>query len=358
MNNARGRAPLMIPILVLVVISAAVLTAGCLFHQDERELKVIHAGSLVAPFGEMKKAFESQHPDVDILLEGHGSIQAIRHITELHEEYDVVAVAGDSLIPALMYPDHADWYIRFARNQMVIAYTNQSRYAGEINQSNWYEILARPEVRFGFSNPLFDACGYRTLMVIALAESYYDDSTIFDNLIARNFDPQMRSTEDDRGAVSVVVPEVFRPHSDKVAVRGGSVQLIPMLDYADLDYVFEYKSVAQQNGLRYLELPPKIDLSTPEYGSIYQNVSIFLGFQRFRSVDIERVGKPIFYGITVPKNAPHPTLGAEFVEFVLSEEGKKILQRANQPTTSPVVIGPGTPPVYATTVMNIGEMER
>ncbi len=313
---------------------------------------------MVAPFGEMKKAFESQHPDVDILLEGHGSIQAIRHITELHEEYDVVAVADDSLIPALMYPDHADWYIRFARNQMVIAYTNHSRYAGEINQSNWYEILARPEVRFGFSNPLFDACGYRTLMVIALAESYYDDSTIFDNLIARNFDPQMRSTEDDRGAVSVVVPEVFRPHSDKVAVRGGSVQLIPMLDYADLDYVFEYKSVAQQNGLRYLELPPKIDLSTPEYGYIYQNVSIFLGFQRFRSVDIERVGKPIFYGITVPKNAPHPTLGAEFVEFVLSEEGKKILQRANQPTTSPVVIGPGTPPVYATTVMNIGEMER
>ena len=341
-------------IALLVIICLVVFGSNCIFdegvmeeeNEKERvELKVIHAGSLIVPFGEIEDAFEKEHPGVDVLLEGHGSIQAIRHITDLEEEYDVVAVADESLIPALMYPKYADWYVRFARNQVVIAYSNQSKYAQEINQTNWYQILARPDVRFGFSNPMFDACGYRTLTLIPLAEQYYGNDTIFQDLVARNFDPQLQlikssgCTDEDSCNLTVVVPEIFRPRSEKLAVRGSSVQLIAMLEYAALDYIFEYKSVAKQHGLRYLELPPEIDLSNPELSHIYEKATVLLGFQRFKTVGIKREGKPIFYGITVPKSAPHPDLGQEFVQFVISEKGREVLDAAHQPTIWPLVEG-------------------
>ncbi|MBN1761997.1 MAG: tungstate ABC transporter substrate-binding protein WtpA [Methanomicrobia archaeon] len=318
--------------IAMVLIAAVVLSAACISPaQEKSKVKVIYAGSLIIPFEEMEKAFESAHPDVDVLLEGHGSIQAIRHITEIHEEYDVLAVADDSLVPDMMYPEYADWYVRFATNQMVIAYTDKSLYADEINESNWYEILARPDAAFGFSNPMFDACGYRTLMVVPLAELYYEDDTIFDEVIGSNFEPPIPMIEENC-VYTVVAPEVFEPRGDKLAIRGGSVQLLALLEYGGIDYAFEYKSVAEQHELRYVELPPEIDLSSPEYSENYKKAKVNLGFQRFSSVDIERIGRPIFYGITVPKNAPNPELGQEFVNFVLSEEGQRVLRSTNQPT--------------------------
>jgi molybdate/tungstate transport system substrate-binding protein len=324
-------------LVVLVLLAVVILSTACISNEHEKTtVKVIYAGSLMIPFEELEKQFEIEHPDVDVLMEGHGSIQAIRQITDIHEEFDVVAVADDSLIPDMMYPEYADWYVRFTRNQVVIAYTNRSLYADEINESNWYEILGRPEVKFGFSNPMFDACGYRTLMVVPLAEVYYNNQTIFDDLIVRHFDPPLLCVEKNN-RYTVVVPEVFEPRRDTIAIRGGSVQLLALLDYGGIDYAFEYKSVAQQHGLRYVELPAEIDLSTSQYSDIYEKITVLLGFQRFSSIGIERVGKPIFYGITIPKKASNPELGLEFVKFVLSEEGQNVLRSTYQPPISPEV---------------------
>ncbi|MDD2666753.1 MAG: tungstate ABC transporter substrate-binding protein WtpA [Methanocellales archaeon] len=326
-------------ILTLVtIVAVALIMAMYLSHSqtEEAKLKVIYAGSLIVPFEEMESQFEELHPGVDVQVEGHGSIQAIRYVTDIHKEYDVVAVADDSLIPDMMYPEYADWYVRFATNQVVLAYTNSSKYAEEINESNWYEVLARPGVKFGFSNPMLDACGYRTLTLIQLAELYYGNQTIFDDLIMRNFDPKIQVTEDG-GTYTVIVPDVFEPQGDKISVRGGSLQLLALLDYAGIDYAFEYKSVAQQHDLRYLELPAQIDLSSPEYGDIYGKVTVMLGFQRFASVGVERIGIPIFYGFTIPKNAPNQELALEFVKFVLSEGGQSILRDKYQPLVTPAV---------------------
>lgn len=325
-------------IVALVIIAAVVVgVVAYMPHEEKNRLKVIYAGSLIVPFEEVEKQFESEHPNVDVQMEGHGSIQVVRHVTDLHKEYDVVAVADDSLIPDMMYPEYADWYIRFATNEIVIAYNNKSRYANEINESNWYEILERPDVKFGFSNPMLDSCGYRTLMVTQLAELYYENQTIFEDMIGYNFDPPVIVNENN-DTYTIVVPEIFEPDMKKVIVRGGSVQLLSLLEYGEIDYAFQYKSVAEQHGLQFVDLPSEIDLSSPEYEDTYENVMVQLGFQRFASVGLNREGKPIFYGITIPKNAPHPKLAEEFVEFVVSEEGRGILQDMNQPVTNLVYI--------------------
>ncbi|MHC1574600.1 MAG: tungstate ABC transporter substrate-binding protein WtpA [Candidatus Methanogasteraceae archaeon] len=332
------------PIVVLVLITAVIVAAIFLpDNQEKTELMVIHAGSLVIPFAEMEKQFESQNPGVDVQMEGHGSIQAIRQVTDIHRAVDVLVVADENLIPDMMYPAYADWNVRFATNRMVLAYTNRSRYASVINDSNWYEILTRPDVTFGFSNPMLDACGYRTLMVAQLAESYYDNQTIFRNLIACNFDPTF-SVVRDGNTTTVVVPEILDPQADKVVIRGGSVQLLALLELGEIDYTFEYRSVSEQHGLRFVELPPEIDLSSPDNEDMYEKVGVDLGFQRFTSVGTRRTGKPIFYAITIPKDAPHPELALEFVEFVASEEGRGVLQEMGQSTVPPVADNPDKMP--------------
>jgi ABC-type molybdate transport system substrate-binding protein len=91
----------------------------------------------------------------------------------------------------MMYPvqmpesDHsyANWYIKFATNTLGLAYTSGSKYAAEINADNWYEILARPDVKLGLPDPRFDACGYRAMMACWLAGLLYDDSDLFHKVL-------------------------------------------------------------------------------------------------------------------------------------------------------------------------------
>jgi molybdate/tungstate transport system substrate-binding protein len=141
--------------------------AGCA-PRERTPLNVLFAGSLIVPIAELEVAFEKAHPDIDVLAEGHGSIQVIRHVTELHDLVDVVLTADHLLIPALMYQatdaetgrPYADWYVEFATNRLALAYTDQSQYGDEVGADNWHEIIARPGVRVGLPDPRFDAAGY------------------------------------------------------------------------------------------------------------------------------------------------------------------------------------------------------
>ncbi len=175
------------------------------------------AGSLILPFADLETAFEAQNPDVDVLGEYHGSIQVMRHVTDIHEKIDVVATADHSLIPMLMYatpdPDtglpYASWYIRFAGNRLALAYTSRSKFADEINAQNWYEVITRPGVRLGIADPRFDASGYRALMALKLAESFYGKPGLLNGVIKDQFEYPITVFEDDSGT-EITVPEILR----------------------------------------------------------------------------------------------------------------------------------------------------
>ena len=95
-----------------------------------------------------------------------------------------MASADFKVIDKLLVPKHADWNIRFATNQLVLCYTDKSRFAKDVNADNWYEILQKKEVVWGHSDPNLDPCGYRALMVLLLAEKYYKKPGIYDRMIA------------------------------------------------------------------------------------------------------------------------------------------------------------------------------
>ena len=306
-------------------------------------LVVFAAGSLIIPFGDLEQAFEAKYPHIDVLAEYHGSIQVMRHVTEIHEEIDVVATADAALIPMLMYASnvpetgkpYADWHIKFASNRLTLAHTQGSLYEDEINTENWAEILARPDVKFGLSDPRFDASGYRTLMAFSLMENTLGRYDLFGPVFDGQFSFPVTIFRDDE-LTTITVPEILETKGDShIVMRGGSIMLIALLESGDIDYAFEYESVVRQHNLEMVTLPETVNMGKVEFEPAYQAVQVDLDFQRFATVKPQFRGERIGYGITVPVNAPHPDEAALFITFLLSPEGRAIMEANYHPLFDP-----------------------
>jgi len=290
-----------------------------------RALRIFHAGSLSVPLKQVAERFEEENPGVKVVLGPSGSVLAVRKITELHKTADILMTADYRLINDMMMPSYTDFNIAFASNKMVLAYTDRSRYSDEINPENWFEILMREDVRYGFSNPNNDPCGYRALMVLALAEKYYG-LDLLRKLVVDRSNVVVRRSDDE---YFIYVPKDFAPKSgSNLVVRSKSVDLIALLETGAIDYAFEYRSVAIQHGLRYVELPSQIDLSDPRFDEEYGKVHIYL----FHGTDGQREvrGKSIIYGLTIPKCAENRDLAIKFVNLLLSDEGREIFEKNGQ----------------------------
>ncbi|NPV57985.1 MAG: tungstate ABC transporter substrate-binding protein WtpA [Anaerolineae bacterium] len=291
----------------------------------------------------IEQAFEAENPDIDLQMEYHGSIQVIRHVTELKEPIDVVITADHALIPTLMYAvtntetnqPYADWYIRFATNHLAVAYTDASRYQDEVNSENWYEVLSRPDVKVGIADPRFDAAGYRSFMVVKLAEEYYGDPDIFFDFFAGEFRSPVKTNDED-GLQVIHIPEIVetKPNSH-IIMRGASIQLIALLESGDLDYAFEYESVIAQHDLNLVHLPDQLNMGEAAYQDYYDDVEVRLDFQRFQSVNPVFKGERIGYGITIPTNSSHQEDAERFISYLLGEKGRAIMLEYQHPLFEP-----------------------
>ena len=281
-----------------VLIAVSVFPSGCAKRSAEQTLVVFHAGSLTKPMREVEAAFNAENGrNIIFRDESFGSVKVVKEISELHRQVDVAATADYKLIPQYLIPNYAKWVVRFATNKLVIVYTDKSKYANEINSDNWYEILLKKGVEFGFSDPNSDPCGYRTRLMFMLAEKFYNKPGLADALL-KNVDPNN--------------------------IKPKAVELVANVQSGELDYAFEYKSVAVQNNLKYVSLPDQLNFGNPQYASFYEEA-------HFTMKDGKTVyGAPIIYGITVPSNAPNKELAERFVGFLLSEKGKEIFEKNGQ----------------------------
>jgi len=294
-------------------VCAAALAAFCVCVSAVQaapsgRLIIFHAGSLSVPFGEMEKRFEDIYPDVDVLRESGGSTKMARLISDVGKPADIMASADYVVIDKNLIPKYASWNIRFATNQLVLTYTDNSRFADEINADNWYEILARKGVVWGHSDPNLDPCGYRSLMVLQLAEKFYERPGLYDSLIAN------------------------RP---KKNVRPKSVELISLLQSGNMDYAWEYLSVAVQHNLNYITLDDQINLSDYSHDAFYGNAKVAVSGTKPGST-IDRIGKSITYGITMIDDGPNPEAAEAFLNYMLAPQGgMKVLKEMGQPPFIP-----------------------
>jgi molybdate/tungstate transport system substrate-binding protein len=294
------------------VVLITLLLSSCGSNKNEpgkqtKEIHVLHAGSLSIPFKDISRAFMKKYPQYKVLLEGHGSRTCARQITDLKRQVDVMGSADSAVIRNLLMPEYADFCIDFTTNEMVIMYTGKSKFADTINGDNWYEILLKPDVQYGHSDPNADPCGYRSVLTWQLAETYYKVENLFQKLSEKMPEKNIRSKE---------------------------VDLIALLEAGELDYIFIYRSVAEQHQAKYVILPDEINLESTEHAEFYKTASLEITGKK-PGEWIEKRGAPMVYGITMPKNAPNPEGGIKFISFVLSKEGQEIMKKNGQPEIVP-----------------------
>jgi molybdate/tungstate transport system substrate-binding protein len=276
--------------------------------EPQGKVTIFHAGSLSVPFEAMEKAFEAQYPQVDLQREAAGSTKCARKIADLKKPCDIMASADYTVIDKLLIPNYADWNIRFATNQLVLCYTDMSTYANKITKKNWYEILQKKDVIWGHSDPNLDPCGYRSLMVMQLAEKYYKKPGLYDKLLAN------------------------RP---KENIRPKSVELISLLQTGNMDYAWEYLSVAVQHGLKYIVLPDEINLGNYQYDDFYSQAVVKVTGKE-PGTFMELKGKSCTYGVTLIKDAPNREAAIAFLQYLLDAQGGlKILKEMGQPPFVP-----------------------
>jgi len=296
--------------LVLSVLTGFVVRSSWLetdSHMASQQLIIFHAGSLAVPFKQICEEFNKSYPDVKIIREAAGSRLCARKIADLHRPCDVLASADYTVIDTLLIPQHANWNIKFAANEMVIAGRSDSRTAGQINKNNWHEILLQKDIAFGRSDPNADPCGYRAVITIKLAEKFYNRPGLADKMLAK----------------------------DQRYIRPKEVDLLALLEVGELDYMFIYRSVAEQHKLAYIMLPDEINLKKTQLRDLYRTASVKITGNT-PGTFITKFGEPIVYGVTIPKNAPNHELALVFVNYLLdANKGGAILENNGQTSVVP-----------------------
>ncbi len=300
--------------LILVSLAGAVALSACSREEEkalrvpqEKVLRIFHAGSLAIPFKELSVQFNKVFPKFKIQRESAGSRESARKVSELGRPADIVAVSDYTVIEELLMPEFAQWYIMFGRNEMVIAYNERSKFASEISRDNWFEVLLRPGVEYGHSDPDIDPCGYRSLMVWQLAERYYQRPGLYRSL---------------------------KEHRPRKNIRPKETDLIALIEAGELDYMFQYRSVAVQHQLKFIDLTIKLNLSSTDHQDFYRQAELKISGKRPGDFAMIK-GKPIVYGLTIPEGAPNLRMAKAFIQMLISEVGQRIMSECGQPPIVP-----------------------
>ncbi len=301
----------------LLLLASVLWFSNCSQNKEKERVIIFHAGSLSYPFKALIDAFALEYPNIEIITEAAGSLATVRKVTELKRKADILALADYQIIDRLLIPEYTNFNIHFVTNSIGLAYTENSLFAERINAENWIEILKKPEVKIGASDPDADPCGYRTRMLLQLAEKTNDETS----LVNAMFTPQ------------------------KLHQRPKENDLIALLETKTIDYIFLYESVSQQHGLKFLALSDSINLSQPSLNSWYKNAELSVrGSEEGSTIQLE--GEAIVYGLTVLENAPNKTNAYLFIQWMLNpEKGLKTIQKTGlAPIAPPFITHTGTLP--------------
>lgn len=295
---------------VLTVMAAACALALAVAGQSGVGAKLVvgRAATLAAPFDQVARSL----PRWRCEQQSGGSRFLLREMTDLGRPMDVLAVADAGLFAAATGPRAPRWWVEFATNQLVLAYTPRSRQASRVNSSNWMDVLLGRygPVSFGYADPNLDPEGYNTLIAWKLAARYYHRPGLYARLKAA------------------------APLSN---LRQHSVALLALLEAGQLDYAWEYLSLARQHGLRRVALPAAINLGDPSLASGYASASVSVAGARPGETTRE-IGRPIIYGATIPITAENAAGGLAFLRRLVSPAGQAALRAADQPPLVPACV--------------------
>ena len=296
---------------------------------ESRKLIIYHAGSLSVPFKKVEDVFEKAHPGVDVQRHAYGSAMAIRQVTELKKPADVIASADYRLIDRMMIevkPKWAEWDLMFARNAICLALKPGLK---GVTKDNWAKKVMEPGFRLGMSNPNHDPCGYRSIMMLYLAQERLGVKGMFDDLVLKN---STITIDREGGGAVISVPTTVR-FKGQLVVRPKETDLIPLLQTGAITGLVIYRSVATQHKMNFVSLPDKVNLSDPKEAEAYGTVRVMLNAGSPKVVPVRC--SAIVYGVTIPTSVRSPKLAKAFIQLLTGPEGQRILSECGQPPLVP-----------------------
>ncbi len=265
-------------------------------------VKVLHAGSLTSLVRKGIGPALYQESGITLESESGHSVALAMAIKDQRMSGDAFLSADAEVNKILLGPTNGDWirwFVIFARNTVVLAYSPKSRFFSDFEQAHsgkipWYQVLLQPGVKLFRNDPNLDPLGYYTLLVCKLAQKHYRVPDLKQRLLGSDTNPAQVN------------------HLN-----------IAQLEHGEIDAMFLYLSAAHDLALPYLVLPDEINLSNPSMATYYEGVQ----FTNNKGQTFD--GKPISFSAAVLKNTNNPHAAQHFIEFLLSPVGQQLIQAAH-----------------------------
>lgn len=184
-----------------------------------------------------------------------------------------------------------------ASTEMVLAYSPKSKFAAALASAgaDWTDVLTRPGLRFGRTDPNVDPQGQYVLYTLQLAALYYKKP----GLAAQIAGPEQNNHE------------IFAEPS-----------LLARLQDGEIDATIGYESAVISQKLPYVKLPPEINFSDPALAKTwYRKASLV---ETKNGVTKTLHPSPLVFYAAQLANAPNPQGAAAFVAFLQSAQGQAL----------------------------------
>jgi molybdate/tungstate transport system substrate-binding protein len=308
----------------IVIVSHAQQT-----QQTKGKVFVMYAASLIKTFEQTLGLGPSYEKKTGYTYsgEGRGSVQIANMILDGQRRPDVFVSAGTIPIMKLMMTNNnadggirnqqlnqplAQWLVKFASAEMVIAYSPTSHFHLDLDKAKkglipWYRALSQPGFKFGRTDPELDPKGYYMVIAAKLANTYYNDKNIKQSILGQDRNPRQ------------IFPEET---------------LTTTLETGQLDAIAAYKHEAIAKGLPYIRLPSQINLRDPAFSDIYRKA--WYTTNTGKTI----YGEPIYFSVTIPEAIVNNLADAvSFVTYLLSSDGQHILQSQGLNYIKPIAEG-------------------
>ena len=273
----------------------------------------MYAGSLVKIMEQIVAPSFHNQTGYNFVGEGKGSVQISNMILDGFRTPDVFISADTLPIEKIINhnPPLAQWLVKFASAELVIAYNPNSQFATDLEKAAkgeipWYKVLEEKGFKFRRTDPELDPKGYYTVIMAKLANIYYNDSTIKNKIIGA-----------DRNPEQIYPEEVLRS----------------ILDTGQIDAIVAYRHEAVSRGLPYITLPPQINLGEANYSKFYNQASYIIHSNQTIT------GNPIFFSYTIPTTAKDSEGAIALAKYLISSQGKILLSQAGLNPIKAIVQG-------------------
>ncbi|MGC9163525.1 MAG: extracellular solute-binding protein, partial [Thiomonas sp.] len=247
----------------------------------EPVLSVAYAGSMGALMDKGLGPAIQKQAGVRFHGQGAGAFGLAHLIASKQINPDVFVSITPGPIEVLQKAGLVDTAVPVASTEMVIAYSDKSKYAADFKAAAegkmpWYAVLEKPGIRFGRTDPAVDPQGRNIVFTMLLAERFYKQPGLADKILGSTQNPQQIFTEPS---------------------------LLSRLESGQLDATSGYLSAVISHKLPYIKLPEQINLSDP--GMIqdwYSKVHFSIKLPNGKTDNLST--QPLVFYAAVLKNAP------------------------------------------------------